>query len=64
MSVEVQKNKYKSVLDYGYFSTPSIFKLFTEYFNAISKDEKKNNSGATKLFGNCENWKMFKIKEV
>ena len=49
MSVEVQKNKYKSVLDYGYFSTPSIFKLFTEYFNAISKDEKKQKEHNIKL---------------
>lgn len=41
MSKEVQKNKYKTVIDYGCFSTPSIFKLFTEYFNSIYRDEKK-----------------------
>jgi hypothetical protein len=49
MSIEVKKNKYKSVLDYGYFSTPSIFKLFTEYFNAISKDTKKQKEHNIKL---------------
>jgi hypothetical protein len=49
MSIEVTKNKYKAVMDYGYFLGPAIFKLFTEYFNTIIRDEKKQKEHNIKL---------------
>jgi len=49
MSIEVKKNKYKSVLDYGSFSTPSIFKLFTEYFNTVYHSPKKQKEHNIKI---------------
>lgn len=49
MSTEVAKNKYKSIMDWGYFLGPSIFKLFSEYFNAIINDEKKQKEHNIKL---------------
>lgn len=49
MSIEVTKNKYKAVMDYGYFLGPSIFKLFTEYYNSILRDEKKQKEHNIKL---------------
>jgi hypothetical protein len=49
MSVEVTKHKYKSVMDYGYSLGPSIFKLFSEYFNTIVRDEKKQKEHNVKI---------------
>jgi hypothetical protein len=49
MSLEVTKNKYKSVMDYGNFLGPAVFKLFTEYFNTIIRDEKKQKDHNVKL---------------
>jgi hypothetical protein len=49
MSVEVTKNKYKSVMEYGYYLGPSVFKLFSEYFNTISKNEKKQKDQDIRL---------------
>lgn len=49
MSIEVSKNKYKSIMDCGQQLGPSIFKLFSEYFNTIVNDEKKQKSHNIKL---------------
>jgi len=49
MSTSVVKNKHKIIMDEGHFLSASIFKLFTEYFNKINKDKKKQKEHNIKL---------------
>ena len=41
MDTKIVKNKYKSFVSYSEFSTASIFKIFSNYFNNLYFDKKK-----------------------